>query len=69
VETGEAPGVRRRNLVEEATANNREWEVQAQAPGWRIGSQYWRWTCSKTRPEERARTGEYSARQSEAGVR
>ena len=29
VETGEALGARRRNLVEEAIGYNREWEVQA----------------------------------------
>src|SRR5207245_5971812 len=31
-------------------------------------SYYCGWACSKTRPEGRARTGEYSARQGEAGV-
>jgi hypothetical protein len=48
---------------------NREREVPAQASGWRIGPQYRRWACSKTRPEGRARTGKCSADQGEAGVR
>ncbi len=51
------------------SGHNREWERSMQTSGWRIGSYYRRWACSKTRPEGRARTGGYCVRQGEAGVR
>jgi hypothetical protein len=69
VSTGEALDARRRNLVEEMTAITVRGKCRHRHQGGGSGRRYRRWACSKTRPEGRARTGECSAGQGEAGVR
>ena len=69
VETGEALGARRRNLAEEMPAITVSGKCGRRHQGDGSGRSTGRWACSKTRPEGRARTGEYSANQGEAGVK
>jgi hypothetical protein len=71
VPTGEALGARWRNPAERATAITVSGKCRSRHQGDGSGhiTVYCGWACSKTHPEGRARTGEYSARQGEAGVR
>jgi len=69
VSTGEALDARRRNPVEEVTAITVRGKCRHRHQGGGSGRTYRRWACSKTRSEGRARTGECSAGQGEAGVR
>jgi hypothetical protein len=69
VETGEALDARRRKLAEEMPAITAIGKCGHRHQGGGSGRSTVDGACSKTRPEGRARTGEYSVRQGEAGVR